>query len=469
MSFFSSNRFVAIILILGLGTICYSVPGVLQQVKDAARAPEPDPPPPRKRLQKDSENSLKIDTLRTLADGYSYELRSSALKIVNSRTVHSRAKDLLLRDLASKDYERRDKAINALLLLLKQQHAHSRRGSLLAEFDLAKRLKATVQALINVLPLHETPGQQPEQKSGGLLPQSPILPPSRPAQEESLLVVLNYMLAEESSGNVMDEPPIYSALNAGLVTKWLVKYPFPCALPENQGYNFKRSDVARLFERSAWKSDDHLMAGIIFQVVHHPRGRKQMREAGLQASSYRENLVNDGWNNSYLTERWDQDDSSDDDDDDRDVVMVGGEDTAGQVRDDVTDWDGIVPPPISAAARQRSVERSQEEEHLRRRHREAIVVAERGTPLSRENILQRADSRDLRPMNGVSEVEVDLNGLLGLSGDDQDDSSSPQQSPTTESNGSHSNEGSIHDSTTDTDNTHSEDGSDTSPEQEFES
>ncbi|KAL6240524.1 hypothetical protein RBB50_012542 [Rhinocladiella similis] len=434
MSFFSSNRFVAVLLILGLGTICYSVPS-LQQVKDAARAPDPDPPPPRKRLQKDSENSLKIDTLRTLADGYSYELRTSALKIVNSRTVHSRAKDLLLCDLASKDYERRDKAINALLLLLKQQHAHSRSSSLLAEFDIAKRLKATVQALVNVLPLHENPGQD---QTG--LPQSPILPPSRPAQEESLLVILNYMLTEETSGNVMDEPPIYSALTAGLVTKWLVEYPFPCALPENQGYNFKRSDVARLFERSAWKSDDHLMAGIIFQIVHHPRGRKQMREAGLQASSYRENLMNDSWNNAWVTERWDQGDSDDD------VAMVGGEQTAGQVRDDLTDWDGIL-PPISAA-RQRSVERSQEEEHLRRRHREAIVVAERGTPLSRENILQRADSRDLRPMNGISEAERDLNGLLGLSGDDQDGSLSPQDS-STESNSPLSNEGSVNDSTTD--------------------
>ncbi|KIW16948.1 hypothetical protein PV08_04139 [Exophiala spinifera] len=419
MSFVSSNRFVAVILVIGLATVCYSVPGLLQQVKDAARAPEPDPPPPRKRLQKDSENSLKIGTLRTLADGYNYELRTSALKIVNSRTVHSRAKDLLLRDLASKDYERRDKAINALLLLLKQQHTHSRRSSLLAEFDISKRLKATVQALINVLPLHEPLGH--EEKG---LPQSPILPPSRPAQEESLLVILNYMLTEETSGNVMDEPPIYSALAAGLVTKWLVKYPFPCALPENQGYNFKRSDVARLFERSAWKSDDHLMAGIIFQVVHHPRGRKQMREAGLQASSYRENLANDSWNNAWVTERWDQDDSDDDDD----VVMVGGEDTAGQVRDDVTDWDGTV-LPISSATRQRSVERSLEEEHLRRRHREAIVVAERGTPLSRENILQRADSRVLRPMNGVSEVEGDLNGLLGLSANnDSDGSVSPQES-----------------------------------------
>merc|ERR1711939_484802 len=401
MSFFSSNRFLAVLLIVGLGTACYSIPSILQQVKDAARAPEPEPPPPRKRLQKDSENSLKIDTLRTLADGYSYELRNSAVKIVTSRTVRSRSKDLLLRDLASRDYERRDNAINGLLMMLRHQSLHDRYQNLGAEFNLAKRVKATVRALINVLPMHADHGH--EQKGG--LPPSPILPVTRPAQEESLLVILNYMLTEEPlRRSVIIEPPVIAALKAGLVTKWLARYPFPCALPENQGYNFKRSDVARLFERMAWKTDDHLMAGIIFQVVHHPLGRKQMRDAGLQASSYRENVDPNSWNTGWTAERWESDDS------DNDVAMTGGEATAGQVRDDVTVWEETVP-----AVTQWSVERSQEEEHLRRRHREAIVVAERGAPLRRENILQRGDSMDVRPMRGVSEVEGDLNGLLGLS------------------------------------------------------
>ncbi|KAK7896891.1 hypothetical protein LTR67_004778 [Exophiala xenobiotica] len=425
MPFFSSNGFLAVVLIVGLGTACYSIPSLLQQVKDAARAPKPEPPPPRNRLQKDSENSLRIDTLHTLADGYSYELRNSAVKIVTSRTIHSRAKDLLLRDLTSRDYERRDNAINGLLMMLRHQSLNDRYQNLGTDFNIAKRIKATVRALVNVLPMHADHGGHEQQKRG-LLPPSPILPVTRPAQEESLLVILNYMLTEEPARNVVrvgEEPAISAALKAGLVTKWLARYPFPCALPENQGYNFKRSDVARLFERMAWKTDDHLMAGIIFQVVHHPLGRKQMREAGLQASSYRENVDPDSWQSGWIAERWDHiDDASDID---NDVAMIGGEATAGRFQvirdDDVTVWEETVP----AVTRQRSVERSQEEEHLRRRHREAIVVAERGAPLRRENILQRGDSMlDVRPMHGVSEVEGDLNGLLGLSDegleDDQD-------------------------------------------------
>ncbi|KIW92072.1 uncharacterized protein Z519_07056 [Cladophialophora bantiana CBS 173.52] len=429
MSFLSLNRFLLTALILGLGTTCFTVPVLLKQVKDAARAPPPDPPPPAKRLQKDSENSLKLDTLRTLADGYSYDLRTSAIKIVASRTVRSRTRELLLRDLACNDHNRRENAINALHMLLTHPALND---SISGQFRDAKAITAVVRGLINVLPQHDIHVNQEGKKETAIAaekktpPPSPIRPSRRPSQEAQLLEIFTNMLHSLSRRDIHYIEVMNTALRAGLVTKWLANYPFPCALPENSEFNFKRCDVARLFDRTAWLSDDPLMGDVILEVMQYPPAKRQMREVGLSASSYKENMDmgrsdRDSWNAGWGSSGWA--DGEADADEDNDVRMVNGEDTAGLIpgnaaapQDNITLWDEPARSTITrAGARLRSAERSQEEEHLRRRHREAIVVAERGTPLSRENILQRENSEILQPMNGVSEVEGELNGLLNLS------------------------------------------------------
>ncbi|KIW65746.1 hypothetical protein PV04_07973 [Phialophora macrospora] len=417
MSFFTSNRFLVTLFVLGFGTAYVAVPSLLKQVRDAAKAPAPEPPPPpRKSLQKDSENALSIETLRTLADGYSYDLRNSAIKIVASRTARSRARDLLLRDLASRNYERRQDAINALRLILNN---NSFSPTICDQFRDAKSVAAVVAALIHVLPQHSQRASNPKSKAPDeavdtkRLPPSPIRPEYRPSQELALISLLTNMLCSHPRRGFKHTSAMDAALRTGLVTKWLANYPFPCAQPENSGFNYKRSDVALLFDRIAWMSDDPLMADVIIIVMQYPIGRKQMRQVGLSASSVRENVGHasrDSWNWGYA-------DDGSDEDEDLDVRMVNGEDTAGVLLpDNITLWDEPMGRPTTrAGARLRSAERSQEEEHLRRRHREAIVVAERGTPLRRENILQREDSQILQPMNGVSDVEGELNGLLGLS------------------------------------------------------
>lgn len=420
MSLFTSNRLVIIALLLGLGTAYYTVPSLLHRVKNEARAPEPEPPPAAsKRLQKDSENSLKIETLRTLADGYSHELRTSAIKIVASRTARSRTKQLLLRDLASKDYGRRDNAINGLWMLI--YHPSLSETKVSSEFHDAKAAAATVRALMNVLPLHNLNQHEDVQMAGEKkLPASPVRPAHRPAHEVSLLIILNNIFSyagRRVTRPLSNNDTMEAALNAGLVTRWLAKYPFPCALPENSRFNFKKSDVARLFDRMAWLTDDPLMADIVLEVMQYPRGRKEMRDAGLQASRYRENVDRGAHYSGWDLPGWVTAAEAD-----NDVRMVGGEDTAG-----IADYDGdehgddaSPGQQLSGAGRRpRSAERSREEEHLRRRHREAIVVAEHGAPLRRVNILQRENSQVLQPMNGTSEVEGVLNGLLGLS-DEQD-------------------------------------------------
>ncbi|OAL37380.1 hypothetical protein AYO20_03229 [Fonsecaea nubica] len=439
MSFFSSNRFLLTILVISLGTACATVPVLLRRVKDAARAPPPDPPPPAKRLQKDSENSLKLETLRTLADGYSYDLRTSAIKIVASRTVRSRTRHLLLRDLASADETRRENALHALHMLLTHPALSD---TICSHFRDPKTVRAIVLGLINVLPQHKVPVKEepPDWRTQHWVekmpPPSPIRPLDRPAHEAQLLEVFTVVVHSLSRRDTKYTAVMDAALDAGLVTKWLANYPFPCSSPDNSELNFRRYDVTRLFDRNAWLSDDLLMGDVILVVMQYPPARRQMREAGLTASSYREDIFTSGpdrglwWNQGAGDRDRDRDrdwqDEDEDADEDNDVRMVNGEDTAGLAppgngavghHDNITTlWDEPSRPTTTrAAARLRSAERSQEEEHLRRRHREAIVVAERGTPLSRENILQRANSEILQPMNGVSEVEGELNGLLNLS------------------------------------------------------
>ena len=418
MAFLTSNRLLIIGLSIGIGTAYVAVNALLQDVKDAAKAPVPEPPPPAKNLQKDSENSLKIETLRTLADGYSYDLRGSAIKIVATRTARSQARVLLLRDLASKNYERRENALKAMFMLL----THTALApSVTDQFRDAKSTAAVVKGLVNVLPQHKighkAQNQAQAQGENVPLPPSPIRPSNRPSQEASLLNLLGNMVPYRNRHSLQYRTNVEAALRAGLVTNWLAHYPFPCSLPENSHCNYKRADVARLFDQTAWKSDDLAMETIIFAVTNNPMGRKQMRLVGLIGSNMRENVNVDHrerepWN--WGSSAWVDGDGATEDED-RDIRMVNGEDTAGLIPVPGA-WDepaGL--PTTRAGARLRSAERSQEEEHLRRRHREAIVVAERGAPLTRENILQREDSQILQPMNGVSDVEGELNGLLGLS------------------------------------------------------
>lgn len=439
MSFFDSNRLLWVVVAIGLGSAYYTVPALLRTVKDAARAPRPDSPPPARHLQKESENSLKIETLRALADGHSYDLRSSAIKIVAYRTIRTSTKDLLLRDIASKDYVRRDNAINALWMLL--FHARLNTTCFADVFSGRRGIEAVVEALIQELPAHSVslrnpPGGGPDGEHTNTMPPSPLKPNHRPAHEASLLIILNHLFNHTGRSFIQRKlgamAPVDHAIMGGLVSRWLAKYPFPCSLPENEKFGFNHSDVARLCERSVWGTDDPLMADIVKAVMASAAGQVAMLDAGLRAGNYSPNSGSgDGWN---LNSRWqvstydtygnglggggddDGGDDRNDDDEDHDVVMTDGEDTAGvRLEHDQAEWMPLLPRP-------RSAERTQEEEHLRRRHREAIVVAERGTPLRRENILQRENSQfGLRPMGDMTEAERVFDSLMNLSDSDDAD------------------------------------------------
>lgn len=172
---------------------------------------------------------------------------------------------------------------------------------------------------------------------------SPILPKTRPMGELKALQIMNILLPENIS----------SALEAGIVSRWLSKYPFPCASSEQS----RKQDVVILMK--TWWSDDAVMSSIFGTLTTHPDGIKQLRKFGLMGSMIEEN---------------DHDDDDDDDDAEGDVWMVDGDETAGSIHQ-----------PSS----RRLQEGSAEDQALRRRRREAMVLSEGGRPLGRDDIIQR--------------------------------------------------------------------------------
>jgi hypothetical protein len=178
--------------------------------------------------------------------------------------------------------------------------------------------------------------------------ESPILPKTRPPGEKKLLMALNILLAEN----------LPAALEAGVVSRWLAKYPFPCLADDSiniddNGNNskYRRKDVVWLM-KTYWP-DDTVMSSIVSTLVSNTDGIRQLRKHGLMGSVMHE--------------------ENDPDEADSDVWMINGESTAG------TRW---VPERLSLP------DESFEEQALRRRRREAMVYSENGGPIGSENIIQ---------------------------------------------------------------------------------
>ncbi|KAL5365826.1 hypothetical protein BJX96DRAFT_19938 [Aspergillus floccosus] len=281
-----------------------------------------------KMISEGTEDALKLDTLLKLSESTSYDLRSAALRIISERSTKGETRDLLLQDLASKDKERRGRALNAIYFLVSNRA--------LARTSVCSRLKdlptfhALVECLCNFLEEHV------EETSTTV---SPILPKTRPLGEKKALGALNIILQEN----------IPAALEAGVISRWLSKYPFPCALSNPS----RRQDVVILMK--TWWSDDAVMSSIFSTLSSHPEGTKQLRKYGLMGSMIEEN---------------DQDEDEEADGD-SDVWMADGDDTAGS-------------RPTSG----RRFRGTAEEQAVRRRRREAMVLSDGGRPFRRDDIIQ---------------------------------------------------------------------------------
>ncbi|KAJ5986874.1 hypothetical protein N7451_011239 [Penicillium sp. IBT 35674x] len=320
-------------LCLGI-SLFFAVRGIatdLRQVVDLTEVKHVDRE--EKIISEGTEEALKLDTLLKLSSSTSHDLRAAALRIIAERSTKGETRDILLDDLSSKNKVRQGRALTALNFLVSNR-ALSRTSVCTRLRDLPA-YTAIINCLCNFLDEH-TEVTYPTT--------SPVLARTRPLGEKKALQILNILLPEN----------IPAALEAGIVTRWLTKYPFPCALDEPS----RRQDVVILLK--TWWSDDTVMSSIFSNLTSHAEGIKQLRKHGLMGS--------------MLEEENEQDDDDEDDDGDSDVWMVDGEDTAGSYR---------------GSSSRRPQDGNAEEQALRRRRREAMVLSEGGRPLGRDDIIQR--------------------------------------------------------------------------------
>jgi hypothetical protein len=302
----------------------------------------------------DAEDALKLSTLEKLVAGPSYKLRASAIKIIAERCTKASTRKLLLQDLASKQPAKRDQALHALWFLLSDSSLRTSPEITQQFISDTSTFTAIVDCLANILPLHAS---GPSVRADNPTASSPLLPHNRPPSETLALLILRKLLTDQTAG---------TAFSAGLVSKWLKHYPFPCALPENGA---RRQDVVKLFKK--WGQDDQLMASIMNKITCQAAGLKQLRKYGLTGSSYGEAEIDFGGIN--------------------DIFMADGEDPAN---DTPSISSGEAAPRASPSRSRRPPDpaSNQAERAVRQRRREAAVYSEGNAPLTQDNIFQRQPS-----------------------------------------------------------------------------
>jgi hypothetical protein len=200
-----------------------------------------------------------------------------------------------------------------------------------------------------------------------LLPSSPVCPFRRSPQERMLLDILTKLLNTHS---------VKTALSTGLVLRWLCRYPFPCMLTPNS----KQHDVVAFLREKAWGSDDPVMAQLMHVITSVPQGRDQLRGCRLtKISNFHAYWRGGDWYVDWPSAQ------------NHDVVMTGGEDTAGILPSRDQSSQAGHRPRSSWSRRHPTDNRA--EEIQRRRRREAMVLSDGEGPLTEDNILQRENSR----------------------------------------------------------------------------
>ncbi|QSS53564.1 hypothetical protein I7I53_00859 [Histoplasma capsulatum var. duboisii H88] len=307
-----------------------------------------------------TEDALKLETLQKLSESTSFDLRAAALRIISERSTKGSTRDLLLEDLSSKDPTLRNKALNALYFLVSNRA--------LSRSSVTNRLKdlPTYTALVNCLCNFLA-----EHTEENIKTVSPILPRTRPQGEKKALNTLDIILREN----------VPAALEAGVISRWLSKYPFPCTTEDES----KRIDVVVLTK--TWYTDDSVMSSIISTLSSHQEGVSQLRKYGLMSSRMAEHT-----HSVYDDEIGDEYDHDDGSENDSDVWMVGGEETAGL--------------PLWAGGRRRQ-EGTAEEQELRRQRREAMVFSESGRPLGRDDIIHPVRNREDEELDAELEQLAD--------------------------------------------------------------
>ncbi|KAI9836171.1 MAG: hypothetical protein M1837_003434 [Sclerophora amabilis] len=247
MSSIRDNKWVWV----GLGVFSYvAFRTIVHQLHQIPKVTEVSESKSRPRIiDQDTEDALKLDTLRNLAGGSNHDLRGVAAKIICERSASGPAFSLLLQHVASPVPFVRDKALVTLRYLSSSAAA--------PKIQNHKTLQAVVTALVHIL-------RDPARASS-----SQRYPPERNA-----MTIVSRLLPYN----------IPSALRAGIVKRWLAHYPFGTTESET------RATIKKI---CTYNAEDHLMSEIVCILENHPDGRKQMRLAGLTGSAMDEDSDGD--------------------------------------------------------------------------------------------------------------------------------------------------------------------------------
>ena len=178
------------------------------------------------------------------------------------------------------------------------------------------------------------------------------------------------------------------AINSGIITKWLKRYPFPCAMAVEGKYNFCRHDVVRLLKHDAWASDDLLMSRLVGILGRTPQGWQELIDVGLKSKSDEEHLPSQsnfmmdtpGFAMTDGVRVFTDEEDEDEDENENDEVI----DTTQEL---------LVDPSIQAQAGVHGgLLNGADHRQRQRRHRETIVVSDSEGTL---NILQPSTIRGL--------------------------------------------------------------------------
>lgn len=353
------------------------VPSFLNHVKELAVVEAPKPKPAEPRLHQDAEASIKLSTLHTLANGPNYNITAAALRLIADRFVKDwGARYGLLDDLGSKEWHRRDRAINAFRFLLTHPA--------LRDSDIQERLVGlmTFQAFIIALQKLIL-----EHDGDDKVPVSPIRPKKRSTHESAIIDLLLVLMEDPDQryDRTFIANHIQPAIDAGIIIDWLKHYPFPCTMRQKgTPSNFRRSDVCRLLEYDVWGTDDPAMSRLVACLLKAPNAPRQFAEIGLRPSIYRKRVSVD------LSGQDTRDHPNFSFDIANDQTRSGeslNEDNEELIRGEVIGEMEML--TRSSSSSRRDLRHAAGEMSRQRRHREAIVVAEAGAPLGPENILQR--------------------------------------------------------------------------------
>lgn len=195
-------------------------------------------------LDQDTEDALKLETLGILTEGPNGDLQSAAVRIICERSVSGPTFGLLLQDISGADPNLRAGGLTALKYLCRSPCRH-----MIVKYGTFDAVVTALERFLN------DPG-----RSGSR---------HRPPPERQAMYILAWLLSRNTGLGV----------KAGVVRRWLAKYPF--------GSNdTERREAIKKIRSCA--SDDCVMYEIILHLETNREAKKDMEEAGLIGMSLEE-------------------------------------------------------------------------------------------------------------------------------------------------------------------------------------